>query len=69
MIQDLRNHGASSHHPKHDYMTLAEDVESFIIKHRLENSTLIGHSMYGHSRSFDENDERKLMVAGEQKSQ
>jgi len=42
---DLRNHGDSPHNPKHDYTTLAEDVEAFIDQHNLRNTTLIGHSM------------------------
>ena len=42
---DLRNHGDSSHHPKHDYTALAEDVEGFLQKQNLKDSTLIGHSM------------------------
>jgi len=42
---DLRNHGDSSHDPRHDYTALAEDVEGFLEKHGIENSTLIGHSM------------------------
>lgn len=43
--QDLRNHGDSPHDPRHDYTALAEDVEDFIDQHKLQNSTLIGHSM------------------------
>ncbi|KAE8359500.1 Alpha/Beta hydrolase protein [Aspergillus caelatus] len=42
---DLRNHGDSGHHPKHDYMEMAIDVEHFIRTHGLNNATLIGHSM------------------------
>ncbi|CEJ57687.1 hypothetical protein PMG11_06371 [Penicillium brasilianum] len=42
---DLRNHGDSDHHPRHDYMEMALDVESFINYHELERPTLIGHSM------------------------
>ncbi|KAK3715423.1 hypothetical protein LTR37_007151 [Vermiconidia calcicola] len=42
---DLRNHGDSSHHPRHDYNALAEDVELFLQHHHLKNATLIGHSM------------------------
>ena len=44
---DLRNHGDSSHRPKHDYNSLAEDVELFLRHHKLDRSTLIGHSMGG----------------------
>jgi pimeloyl-ACP methyl ester carboxylesterase len=42
---DMRNHGDSSHNPRHDYAALAEDVEDFIQHLRLEKPTLIGHSM------------------------
>ncbi|KAF3483670.1 abhydrolase domain-containing protein [Arthroderma uncinatum] len=42
---DLRNHGDSPHHPKHDYTELALDVEKFIHDHGLRNVILIGHSM------------------------
>lgn len=42
---DLRNHGDSSHDPRHDYTALAEDVELFLQQNDLTNSTLIGHSM------------------------
>ncbi|KAI9818581.1 MAG: hypothetical protein M1827_000640 [Pycnora praestabilis] len=43
--QDLRNHGDSPAHPKHDYISMADDVEGFIGEHGLVNPTLIGHSM------------------------
>ncbi|KAE8381182.1 Alpha/Beta hydrolase protein [Aspergillus bertholletiae] len=42
---DLRNHGDSGHHPKHDYTEMAKDVEHFIKTHELNNAMLIGHSM------------------------
>jgi pimeloyl-ACP methyl ester carboxylesterase len=42
---DLRNHGDSSHDPRHDYTALAEDVELFLQNHQLERPVLIGHSM------------------------
>ncbi|OJJ72633.1 hypothetical protein ASPBRDRAFT_64984 [Aspergillus brasiliensis CBS 101740] len=42
---DMRNHGESGHHPKHDYMEMALDVKSFIESHQLQSPTLIGHSM------------------------
>jgi pimeloyl-ACP methyl ester carboxylesterase len=41
----LRNHGDSPHDPKHDYTTLAIDVEDFMDEHKLSNTTIIGHSM------------------------
>ncbi|KAF2841569.1 alpha/beta-hydrolase [Patellaria atrata CBS 101060] len=42
---DLRNHGESPHHPQHDYVALAKDVETFISTHNLSTPSLIGHSM------------------------
>ncbi|PYI08350.1 alpha/beta-hydrolase [Aspergillus sclerotiicarbonarius CBS 121057] len=42
---DMRNHGDSPHHPKHDYMEMALDVKSFIEQHKLQSPTVIGHSM------------------------
>lgn len=45
MDQDLRNHGDSGHHRKHDYVEMALDVELFIKKHGVESATIIGHSM------------------------
>ncbi|KAG6001750.1 hypothetical protein E4U21_003874, partial [Claviceps maximensis] len=42
---DLRNHGESPHHPRHDYLAMAEDVSTFIQDQKLSNVTLIGHSM------------------------
>lgn len=43
--KDLRNHGDSPHDPRHDYTAMAEDVGAFIEEHKLEQPTLIGHSM------------------------
>lgn len=42
---DLRNHGDSPHDPRHDYPSMAEDVQHFIAGHGLEKPALIGHSM------------------------
>ncbi|OQO04468.1 hypothetical protein B0A48_09390 [Cryoendolithus antarcticus] len=42
---DLRNHGDSSHHQRHDYTALAEDIEHFLGQEKMTDSTLIGHSM------------------------
>jgi pimeloyl-ACP methyl ester carboxylesterase len=44
-IQDLRNHGDSYHDSRHDYDALGDDIESFIEKYKLKDTTLIGHSM------------------------
>ena len=41
----MRNHGDSSHNPRHDYTALAEDLELFMQQLQLEKPTLIGHSM------------------------
>ncbi|KAF8427328.1 prolyl oligopeptidase-like protein [Tirmania nivea] len=45
MLLDLRNHGDSPHHQKHNYIAIAEDVEHFIQEHGLKDVTLLGHSM------------------------
>ncbi|KAK4110705.1 alpha/beta-hydrolase [Canariomyces notabilis] len=42
---DLRNHGESPHHHRHDYTAMAADVAGFIREHGLKDPTLIGHSM------------------------
>ncbi|KAE8554089.1 hypothetical protein EYB25_002627 [Talaromyces marneffei] len=42
---DLRNHGDSAHHPVHNYMDMALDVEAFIKTHGFRSVSLIGHSM------------------------
>lgn len=44
-VLDLRNHGDSPHHPRHDYLAMADDVAGFIEEHGLKEPTLIGHSM------------------------
>lgn len=42
---DLRNHGDSPHNRRHDYEAMAEDVANFIRDNKLQDSTIIGHSM------------------------
>ncbi|KXT04866.1 hypothetical protein AC578_3427 [Pseudocercospora eumusae] len=42
---DTRNHGDSSHDPRHDYVALAEDLELFLRENKIKDSCLIGHSM------------------------
>ncbi|KAK8041166.1 hypothetical protein PG994_014173 [Apiospora phragmitis] len=42
---DLRNHGDSPHDHKHDYKVMADDVAGFIEEHKLNQPTLLGHSM------------------------
>ncbi|KAF4504400.1 hypothetical protein G6O67_008339 [Ophiocordyceps sinensis] len=42
---DLRNHGESPHHQRHDYRVMARDVLTFIQDHSLRNVAVIGHSM------------------------
>jgi hypothetical protein len=43
--QDLRNHGDSPHDRRHDYTSMAEDVEGFMNSHNMKKAILIGHSM------------------------
>lgn len=68
--QDLRNHGESGHHSRHDYMEMALDVEAFIQSHHLQRPTLIGHSMYyshpPHTIEFTFANQN-LVVIGDQK--
>lgn len=44
---DQRNHGKSPHDKGFSYELMAEDLYHFIIKHSLQNSILIGHSLGG----------------------
>lgn len=42
---DLRNHGDSPHNERHDYPSMAADVERFIKDNQLGKPIVIGHSM------------------------
>lgn len=42
---DLRNHGDSPHNLRHDYPSMAADVERFIKDNNIINPIIIGHSM------------------------
>ncbi|ORY73634.1 Alpha/Beta hydrolase protein [Leucosporidium creatinivorum] len=44
---DLRNHGTSPHAKDASYSALAGDVATFLEEKKLENITLLGHSMGG----------------------
>ncbi len=44
---DLRNHGKSPHHPRHDYHSLAADVAAYIEQHIDGPCSVLGHSMGG----------------------
>lgn len=46
-VVDLRNHGASPHHPVMDYPSMAEDIRSFMAQRGLTKASLLGHSMGG----------------------
>lgn len=48
ILPDLRNHGKSPHHPRHDYDAMTEDVEELIrALHLPARPHLAGHSMGG----------------------
>jgi len=46
-VLDIRNHGASPHHPQMDYPAMAADVLGFLDKLQQEKVDLLGHSMGG----------------------
>lgn len=46
-VVDLRNHGASPHHPVMDYPIMAEDIRMFMAQRGLTKASLLGHSMGG----------------------
>lgn len=48
ILPDLRNHGNSPHHDKHDYDVLSHDIEEFIADLNLPlKPFIVGHSMGG----------------------
>ncbi|MDD5267007.1 MAG: alpha/beta fold hydrolase [Methylococcales bacterium] len=46
-VPDMRNHGASPHHPIMDYSAMAADLLQFMGDHGLKTASLLGHSMGG----------------------
>ncbi|MDO9104545.1 MAG: alpha/beta fold hydrolase [Methylovulum sp.] len=46
-VPDLRNHGASPHHPLMDYPAMAADLLLFLDQQDLATASLLGHSMGG----------------------
>ena len=44
---DQRNHGASPHHPEHNYPALRDDLYEFMQKHGISKPIILGHSMGG----------------------
>jgi pimeloyl-ACP methyl ester carboxylesterase len=46
-LLDLRNHGASPHHPLMDYPAMAADLLLFMENQGLTTASLLGHSMGG----------------------
>ncbi len=46
-LLDLRNHGASPHHPVMDYPAMSEDLLLFMDEQGLTTASLLGHSMGG----------------------
>lgn len=46
-VLDMRNHGASPHHPLMDYQTMAADLLLFIESRGMSSVNLLGHSMGG----------------------
>lgn len=46
-VLDMRNHGASPHHPVMDYPAMSEDLLLFMENRGLTTASLLGHSMGG----------------------
>lgn len=46
-VLDMRNHGASPHHPVMDYPAMAADLSQFMDARGLSTASLLGHSMGG----------------------
>lgn len=46
-VPDMRNHGASPHHPLMDYPSMTADVLQFMDDNGLNTANLLGHSMGG----------------------
>ncbi len=46
-VLDLRNHGASPHHPEMDYPLMVEDLIAFMDEQGLQKTHILGHSMGG----------------------
>ncbi len=46
-VPDMRNHGASAHHPLMDYPLMTADLLQFIDDRGLETVSFLGHSMGG----------------------
>ncbi|MDD2658278.1 MAG: alpha/beta fold hydrolase [Methylococcales bacterium] len=46
-VLDMRNHGASPHHPVMDYPAMAADLLQFMESQGLTTASLLGHSMGG----------------------
>ncbi|UII33721.1 alpha/beta fold hydrolase [Fulvivirga ulvae] len=44
---DQRNHGQSPHSDEFNYAAMASDLSEFIEEHRIENPSILGHSMGG----------------------
>ena len=66
-LLDMRNHGKSFHSDEFNYEVMVEDVKAYIDFHKLENVTLLGHSMGGKIAmllaSFYPNLIEKLIIA------
>lgn len=46
-LPDQRNHGQSPHADEHHYQAMADDLHAFLLKHRIHQPVMVGHSMGG----------------------
>lgn len=51
-LVDARNHGESPHLKTHSYPHMAEDIKTFLVRHKIKKAALLGHSMGGRAMMY-----------------
>lgn len=46
-LPDMRNHGLSPHHKKHNFQVMSDDLLEFLNDKKIDKAIIIGHSMGG----------------------
>ena len=52
LLVDLRNHGMSFHHNEFNYQCMSQDLTSLVTRLKIENYSILGHSMGGKVAMF-----------------